>query len=244
MAAFLKQPLGWAFGGLGLLVAAMTAFAVFQPVKVVPRLADAPPVRLTDQRGQVVDNEALAGRIVLFGFGYSHDPTGTLDETLDEMGRFLAQAEAEGMGENVRLALILFDAERDTVERRRQLTAERGLDEEAWLLLGGEADELKGTIGQGFGIYYEAVPLADLLISQPELAARLDAPPAPDGTAFLQARRYVLVDERSIIRAQYRAPLDLDLILRDLRLMARERASSGAGRVVNEAAHLFLCYPS
>ncbi len=242
MAAFFTKPLGWLFGGLGLLVAAMTAFAVFQPVKVVPRLADAPQMRLTDQRGQPVSNETLAGQIVLFGFGTSYDPTGALDETLAEMEGFRARAEAEGLGEDVRLALILFDDQRDTVERRRQLAAERGLGD-GWLLLGGEADELKRVIGQGFGVYYEAVPLADLLDSQPGLAAQLDGPPAPGETAFLQAQRYVLVDERSIIRAEYRAPLNLDLLLRDVRLIARERASTGAGRVVNEAAHLFLCYP-
>jgi hypothetical protein len=53
----------------------------------------------------------------------------------------------------------------------------------------------------------------------------------------------VLVDDLNVIRAEYRAPLDLERLMRDIRLIIREKDSAGAERALNEAAHLFLCYP-
>ncbi len=229
MGLLLTKPLHGLFAVLALIVLAMTAFVIFQPVQVVPRLASGPEYALFDQRGRPVDSSQLAGQIVLFGFGYTHDPTGALNRTLNDMQRFDEWVAEEGLQADVTLALILYDDRRDTVEQRQRFAAEHGLDQDNWLLL---------------GVYYEAVPLADLAASQPELAARLSGPPSPDDYGYLQAQRYILVDERNIIRAEYRAPLDLDRIIRDVRLIVREKDASGAGRILNEAAHLFLCYPS
>jgi cytochrome oxidase Cu insertion factor (SCO1/SenC/PrrC family) len=241
MGDFFAKPLNWLWMGVGIALAAMTAFVVFQPVKVVPRIAYGPEYSLVDQRGETVTPEDFAGRFVLFGFGYTSDPTGTLDRTLADMRAFEDAVIAEGMAGDVTLALILFDEARDTTERRAAFAAERGLDD--WLLLGGEASTVKRVIGQGFGVYYEAVPLADLVASQPQLADRLDGPPAEGEMAYLQAERYMLVGDQNFVRADYRAPLDLEIALRDVRLMAREKEATGAAHAVNEAAHLFLCYP-
>lgn len=242
--SLLTKPLHGLFAALALIVLAMTAFVIFQPVQVVPRLASGPEYALFDQQGRPVDSSRLAGQIVLFGFGYTHDPTGAIDRTLEDMRRVGEWVAEEGLQADVTLALILYDGRRDTVEQRQRFAAEHGLDQDNWLLLGGQQAELKRVIGQGFGVYYEAVPLADLAASQPELAAQLSGPPSSDDYGYLQAQRYILVDERNIIRAEYRAPLDLDRITRDVRLIVREKDASGAGRILNEVAHLFLCYPS
>jgi protein SCO1/2 len=245
MAEFLRKPFNLALIGLGLLVAAMTAFVVFQPVQVIPRLAYGPEFELEDQTGKPVSDRTLEGGIVLYGFGYTSDPTVTIEETLADLGAFQAAVAAEDFQTEVSLALILFDDQRDTPERRQAFAEKHGLDLSNWLLLGGDPRALKDTIGLGFGVYYEAVPLADLLENQADRLSEQPAfPPEPGSYGYLQAQRYVLVDERNFIRAEYkRVPLDLELAMRDIEYIIREKNSTGAARALNEAAHLFLCYP-
>ncbi|HEC22056.1 MAG TPA: SCO family protein [Chloroflexi bacterium] len=244
MAQFLSRPLNWLFLALGALVAAMTAFVVFQPVQVIPRLAYGPEYELIDQNGQPFTDRDFQGRIVLYGFGYTSDPTDIIIQTLTDMQDFQRRIKAEEFDTQVALALILFDNQRDTPERRQAFAGEHGLDLSNWVLLSGDAQSLKRVIGQGFGVYYEAVPLADLLESRSEwLREDVSVEVTPDAYGFLQAQRYILVDERNIIRAEYRAPLDVELAMRDIRYIIREKNSKGVSRALNEAAHLFLCYP-
>lgn len=243
MPKLFSSPLGWLFTGLGVLIVAMTAFVVFQPVKVVPRLGEGPDYALVDQQGAPVTPARMEGKFVLLGFGYLHDPTGALEETVADLRRVEAALAGDELAEDVVLALVLFDPARDTLEARQAFAAAQGLTGDQWLVVSGEEASLKRMIGQGFGIYYEPVPMADLIARQPELADRLEGPPADEDYGYLQAERLMLVDERNLIRGEYRMPLDVETALRDLRLMDRERNSSGASRAVNEAAHLFLCYP-
>jgi protein SCO1/2 len=245
MDEFLRKPFNLALVGLGLLVAAMTAFVVFQPVQVIPRLAYGPEFTLTDQAGEPISDESLEGQIVLYGFGYTSDPTVTIEETLADLEAFQEAVAAEDFETEVSLALILFDDQRDTPERRRAFAEAQELDLSNWLLLGGEERALKDVIGLGFGVYYEAVPLPDLLENQADrLREEPVFSPEPGSYGYLQAQRYVLVDERNIIRAEYKSvPLDLELAMRDIEYMIREKNSTGAARALNEAAHLFLCYP-
>lgn len=237
MANFFARPLGWVFGLLGLMIGLVAAFAIFKPVQVMPRMAAGPEYTLINQEGSSISERTFAGRITLYGFGYTYDPTGALEQTLSDMQMFQARMDAEELGPEVSLALILFDDERDTPERLHALSAEHQLDLSNWTLLSGDADTLKRTIGQGFGVYYEAVPISDL----PHIDAQGIA--SAEGYGYLQAQRYILVDDVNIIRAEYRTPLDLDRALRDIRLIIREKYSTGASRTLNEAAHLFLCYP-
>jgi protein SCO1/2 len=234
MGGFFGKPLNWLFIFAGSLLAATTAFVVFKPVRVVPRIAYGPAYQLIDQNGEPFTDAMLRGQVVLYGFGYISDPTGGLDQTVDDMRRFWQMVEAEGLRDQVTMVLILFDDQRDTPEQRAAFAREHHLDPESWILLGGDAPTLKRVIGQGFGVYYERVPLSDLLGDS--------AVPA-EAYGYLQAQRTILVDERNLIRAEYRSPLDLELAMRDVRLIIREKNSTGAARALNEAAHLFMCYP-
>ncbi len=238
MLDWVRKPMTWFLAPVGLLLLATMSFAIFQPVKVVPRIAAGPSYTLTDQTGQPFTDQSYAGKIVLYGFGYTSDPTGVLDQTLADMQQFQAEARAQEPGSEVALALVLFDDQRDTTKRRRRFAAERGLDLSNWALLGGDADSLKRMIGQGLGIYYEQVPLGDAPGLEGQSAAQ-----SGEGYGYLQAERYVLVDDLNVIRAEYRSPLDMERLMRDVRLIIREKNSSGAERALNEAAHLFLCYP-
>jgi cytochrome oxidase Cu insertion factor (SCO1/SenC/PrrC family) len=241
MGDFWHRPLNWIFTAAGTLLVATVAFVVFQPVQVIPRIAYGPTYNLVDQYGEPITEASLAGNIVLFGFGYTSDPTDRLDRTMADMHAFeqaVAGADLEG---SVKLGLILYDHVRDTLEKRQSFAVEQGLDAN-WLLIGGDPVALKQTVGQGFGIYYEAVPMIDLVENEPALA-EANFTFSPDDVGYLQAERFVLIDERNIIRAEYRMPLDVEMALRDVRYIIREKNATGAGKALNEAAHLFLCYP-
>jgi protein SCO1/2 len=79
------------------------------------------------------------------------------------------------------------------------------------------------VIGAGFGIFY-----------QPDAAGGFTFDPA-----------LVMVDGNGITRAIYKRNLpDIQTIERDLMLVVAEvKNSEGPGKLVYEAAHLFLCYP-
>jgi len=212
------------------------AFVVFRPVQVVPRIVAGPEYQLVDQDGGGASSHQLAGSIVLYGFGYTYDSTDGIEQTIDDMRAF--QAQTSSIEAPIALALILFDDARDTVARRQEFAASRHLDLTNWLLLSGPPDELKRTIGQGFGIYYEAVPLENLSETTAESLSE-----SSNDYGYLQAERYVLVDSANIIRAEYRPPLSMETAIRDVNLIIREQNSTGAEHTLNEAAHLFLCYP-
>ena len=232
---FFKKPFNWFMITAGILIVGMTAFVVFQPVTVVPRIAYGPEYELIDQDGSLFTEQSLAGSITLIGFGYSNDQTGTIEQTIEDMRRYESIVRSQGELD-LHLVLIMFDARNDTPERVRSFAQEHSLDPALWTLVTGSEEALKRTIGQGFGVYYESVPLQDLI------EAPVDAP--DDAVGYLQAQRYFLVDGENFIRAEYRPPLETDILVRDIQLIIREESSEGAARVVNEAAHLFLCYPS
>lgn len=236
MTRFWGKPASWLFVPLGLMAGLTTAFVVFRPVQVVPRIAAGPEYQLIDQYDKAISSQELSGSIVLYGFGYTYDPTGGIDQTVEDMSAFQAQLSS---GESpVKVVLILFDNVRDTAERRQEFAASHNLDLAYWLLLSGPPDELKRTIGQGFGIYYEDVPTEDLPGSDSVTPAS-----GSNDYGYLQAERYILVDAENMIRAEYRPPLSMDTAIRDVNLIIREQNSTGAQHALNEAAHLFLCYP-
>jgi protein SCO1/2 len=145
------------------------------------------------------------------------------------MGQIRALVEQLDTGDiPVELVTISFDPERDTPEVLRQYAAQidPALNEPGsnWRFVSGPAERLKNVIGGGFGVYYQ--------------------PDAGGGFAFDPA--IVMVDGNGIMRAIYERDLpDIQTIERDLMLVIAEiKNSEGPGKLVYEAAHLFLCYPS
>lgn len=231
---FFSKPLNILYTVTGLFFLATAAFAYFKPVKVVQRIAYVDSFLLEDNTGSWVSDQDLRGRMILFGFGYINDPTEDLDRTLDDLRAYEQMAEANSPSIEVETALVLFDDQRDTLTERQAFADANGIDH--WLILGGDEEALKLLIGYNFGIYYEKLPLSDLLDTVPGTAS-------PDEYGYIRTYRYVLLDEDGIIRGEYREPLDIQIAERDFLLMERERQSTGARRVLNEAAHTLNCYP-
>lgn len=227
-------------------VGALLAFAIFQPLLVLPRMGLGPGFGLVDSNGQRLTNEDLRGRIVLYNFTYTAcvDPCPQTTPVMAEIHGLIDSMDLQNIP--VELVTISFDTERDGPAELNafaqrftddansvESSAGNGVDEREadsenttaipWHFVSGDALPVKYIIGGGFGAYYQE---------------------NGDGT-FTFDPMFVLVDGAGLIRAKYRtATPDMETIQRDLELVAKEAVeSTGATRLAYEAAHLFLCYP-
>jgi protein SCO1 len=206
---------------------AMLAFAFFKPILVLPRMALAPGFSLIDQDGIRLTNEDLRGRIVLYNFTYTNcvAPCPQTDGVMRLVQEQLPAMATQGLP--VEFVTLSFDPDRDTAAQLSAYAERAGADLDLWHFASGDPTLLKYVIGGGFGVYYQADEVA-----------------TGDRT-FTFDPTFVLVDGAGIVRAKYRtATPDLAILQRDIELVAKEAAqSTGAARLVYEAAHLFVCYP-
>ena len=212
-------------GLVALFVLAAFAFAIFQPIKVLPRIRLSPGFSFVDQNEQRLTNEDLRGKIVLYGFSYSQ-----CRQECEQANHIMQQVQAR-LGEldlreiPVSLVTISVDAQGETPEALAAYASELSADPAVWRF--GMLDNpslLKTIVGAGFEVYYAS-----------NEDGSLEVDPA-----------FVLVDGLGIIRGEYRYPSsapDEERILRHIQVLVDEVYNSvGAGRLAYEAAHLFLCY--
>ncbi len=229
----LRQQRGWQFGSnratilwtilLLIPLLAAVAFAVLQPVKVRPRMGLAPGYLFTDQDGARLTSEDMRGKLTFYNFTYSQCAADCPEsgETMRAIQEMTGQMAAAGLP--VELVTIFFDPARDTPAELQAYARRFNADTSTWHLVTGDPDRLKNVIGGGFEVFYEA---------EGNGSYRFDP-------------TLILVDGNGIIRARYESATPaLAEIERDLGLIETEiRNSTGAGALVYEAAHLFLCYP-
>jgi protein SCO1/2 len=205
-------------------VVGILAFAILKPVKVLPRMRQAPGFILTDQNGQRLTSEDLRGKVVVYNFLYTRcgEACDAMNATMQEVQRRLAEVELGNMP--VQFVTISFDSEHDTPETLKAYAKSLGADPTQWRFVTGDANRVKQVIGSGFEAFY-----------------------TPDDQGGFQFDpKFVLVDGLGIIRSEYRYQVetpDADRILRHLSVLAEEvRKATGVNKLVYEAAHLFLCY--
>ncbi len=97
----------------------------------------APPVILTDQRGQVFDLSAQTGKVVLLYFGYTYCPD-VCPTSLADMAT--ARRELGADAARVQVAFVTVDPQRDTPE---VLARYLGAFDKTYLGLNGTTNELK-----------------------------------------------------------------------------------------------------
>lgn len=220
-----RRPLLWLLSIPVLLGVAVLAFTIFQPIRVLPRLALAPGYLLTDQDGGRLTSEGVRGKVVVYTVGYAgcgarcEETTALLREVQARLGEVVGPGDVE-----VRLVTISIAPERDTPAVLRSAAAAAGADPAIWRLATGEPGALKTLVGSGFRVYY-----------------------GPDGEGGYRLNPALfIVDGWGILRAEYRYRIPKpDRLLRDVGLVVREaRAATGIGRLAYEAAHLFACYPT
>ena len=198
------------------------AFAIFQPVTVLPRLRPAPGFALVDEHGQRLTSEDVRGAITLYTF----EPLGCgaecaeVDRTMREV-RDRVTRDIDLAGTPFRLVTIVLDA--DPAPAALAAAARAAGDEgDDWSWVGGSASEITNVVGYGFR------------------RRTLD-----DGEGF--APSYAIVDQVGTIRGEYRYGTltdDADKLVRHIDLLGAElRNSGGLASFAYEAAHVFQCYP-
>lgn len=221
-----SRKLVWWVGGLGvLMVLVVMAFAVFEPIQVLPRIRLAPGYVLADHRGESLTSEGVRGDVVLYTFRHSKcgDQCARLDETVAEVRERVGKVD---LGDTeFRLVTISFDPETDTTDVLAAEAERLGADGEQWRLATGDADHVANVVKAGFKVWYEE----------------------RDDGDFSFDPTLILVDGWGVIRGEYEYQTlksDADKIIDHLDILAAEiRNATGAAGLAYEAAHFFLCYP-
>lgn len=201
------------------------AFAVFEPIQVLPRIRLAPGYLLTDQAGESLTSEDARGNIVVYNFGYSE--CGNACESMtDTMVEIQGRLDEVDVGDtDIRFVTISFDSTGDTPEVLDAYANDLGADPGLWSFATAEPTHLANVVKAGFNTWYEQ----------------------QDDGSFSFDPAFVLVDGWGVIRGEYRyqtTASDTDKILHHIDILGEEiRNSHGAATLAYEAAHFFLCYP-
>lgn len=212
------------------------AFAVLQPIKVLPQIRLAPGFAMTDQRGELFTSEDTRGAITLYTFvpgdcAPSCAEVAQVDRTMATVRDRvpvevdLGPVDADDEALEVRYVTIMLDDSGpadDSVDvaALADAAALAGADGEQWRFVTSDARTLDTVVGLGFGRQVDAA-------------------------AFAPA--YVIVDGWGTIRGEYRyetlAERD-DTLVRHIGILVDEvRNSSGLASLAYGAAHMFMCYP-
>ncbi|MGH1504587.1 MAG: hypothetical protein ACRBI6_13590 [Acidimicrobiales bacterium] len=212
----------WAGGGLVVLaVVAAMAFAIFEPIQVLPRLRLAPGFSLDAADDGRLTSEDGRGVVTLYGFSPLECGDDATCNAAAEVRRTMADAAtsmaAVDFGDTeVHLVIVALDAPAPA-----DLPADGPV---TWLT--GDVDELRTVVGSGFEVFYET--------DDAGAVTRFDP-------------RYVLVDGNGVVRGDYRYETltsTADKVADHAEILAEEiRYAAGATALAYEAAHLFLCYP-
>lgn len=195
------------------------AFAVFQPVQVLPRLRPAPGYALADQDGATVTSEDGRGSITLYTFVPADcgERCDEVSRTMRRVGEAAADIDLEGVP--FRMVTVVLDPDPSPATVAADAAAASAGGEE-WTWLSGPANTVRNVVGLGF---------------------RRSADPADFSPS------YAIVDGSGTIRGEYRYETladDADKIIRHLDVLGGElRNATGFGSFVYEAAHAFQCYP-
>jgi protein SCO1/2 len=208
------------------IIVAAIAFAVFEPIQVLPRLRLAPGYSLDDQAGSSFTSETVRGSVTLYTFASlsCDDECEQQEETMQVVQERVAN-EIDLGDTDFRLVTIVLDGE-PSVQQLATTARRVGADGMTWTVVGGEAGELQTVVGSGFGRFFEVDP--------EDSSVRFDP-------------GFVLVDGAGVIRGDYRYQTladDADKLVRHIGILASElKYANGSAAVAYEAAHLFLCYP-
>lgn len=209
---------------LVVVVLGVMAFAIFEPIQVLPRIRLAPGFALTDQAGGRLTSEDLRGEIVLYSFGYTRcgDACAGTNETVRGVKERLDEVDLGGV--DMRFVTVSFDPGTDDPEALAAYAATIGADGDVWTIATPAPDLTKAIVGSGFRTWYE-----------------------DRGDHFAFDPTLVLVDGWGVVRGEYRYQTlasDVDKLIHHIDILGEElRNSHGAASVAYEAAHFFLCYP-
>ncbi len=210
--------------GIGILVlVAVMAFAIFEPVQVLPRIRVAPGFALIDQRGDPFTSEDGRGAVTLYTFLPTEcgAECAAVNQTMSEVGRRVTAA-VDLAGAEFRQVTVALDSSEPA--ELAAAASVSGADGDVWRWVGADQTTRRDVVGEGFRVFYE------------ETGSGVEFDPV-----------FVIVDGSGLVRGDYRYATissDADRLTRHISLLGEElRNSKGAASLVYEAAHIFLCYP-
>ena len=212
----------------GLIISAILAFNILQPIKVLPRVSLAPGFAFINQDGETVTSEDYRGRLVFYTFSFSEcgKPCEATGSKLARLDKELTAKNFPGL--DISFVTISLDPENETPSELQAVTLSEQLAQTLtndWDFVAGASDLTKYVVGGGFGVYYD------------NLQAMTQA------ASF--EPRVVLVDGWGIIRSEYHPEsFSVERALTDIDYLANEiENANGVAKLAYEAAHLFRCYP-
>ena len=171
---------------LAILVTAIMAPKWGAPARVEPPqvLGQVPDFELTNRDGKIISNTDLLGSnwVVDFIFTRCGLSCPRLTSLMEQLG------EAIPAGEQMYRVSISVDPTNDSPEVLERYAVSRGIEDEMWLFLTGEAEEIRDLVVSGFKLALDTEPPAE--ITNP------DEP-------ILHSNRFVLVDGEGAIRGYY-----------------------------------------
>lgn len=211
--------------GFAVLIGAAMAFAIFEPIQVLPRIRLAPGYSLTTADGATMNSELGRGTVTLYSFA-----TTDCGDRCDEMFDTLRQVQDRVVDEvdlgaaEFRVVTIALDPVDGPAELAAAAEAS-GADGIRWQWIGGDATSIRRIVGTGFRRFFEESSSGEITFDP----------------------SFVIVDGNGVVRGDYRYQTladDADKLIRHTEILAEEiRYADGPAALAYEAAHLFLCYP-
>ena len=145
---------------------------------------------LTERSGRTVSNKDLLGQPWIAGFIFTHC-AGQCPRISAEMKKLQDRLQ----GQPVRLVSISVDPKRDTPERLRDYAKAFGADEEQWLFLTGDQQEIYGLIQRSF-----KMPVKEMV-----------GPDRKPGFEVLHTSNVIYVDAAGRIRGKYNTLSEVEM---------------------------------
>lgn len=213
----------WLIAIGAVLVTGVLAFAIFEPVQVLPRIRLAPGFALTTASGETLSSEDGRGAVTLYTFlpAECGEECAAVNETMRQVGNRVA-SEVDLAGAEFRRVTVALDT--DDPDRLQDAATKAEADGQTWQWVGADQETVQDVVGDGFQVYFEVTE------------AGVDFDPV-----------FIIVDGTGLIRGDYRYSAlasDSERLTNHIAILGEElRNSNGAASVVYEAAHMFLCYP-
>jgi len=218
----------WALVASIVVVVALLLLLGVALMRPLPVLATAPSYDLIDQSGLPIHDTDLRGRIALYDFIYTSCTTVCPVMTGQMLQIQSALADVGWLGNEVVLISITFDPERDTPARLREYATQMQARPDGWLWLTGDLIEIKQLVGGEFGVYFEKVGAGEGHAMHGMDEAGYD---------FVHDTTFTLVDDQGRLRAEYHSFPGLDVMMRDIGSLVREKNARGPMRLAWQAAH-------
>ncbi|MGD2044165.1 MAG: hypothetical protein PVJ28_10985, partial [Acidimicrobiia bacterium] len=141
--------------GLGLVVVlGVMAFAIFEPVQVLPRIRVGPGFALVDQSGGSLTSEDGRDAVTLYTFLPTDcgEDCGGVNQTMRDVGERV-RSTVDLAGAEFRQVTIALDTADPTM--LQSAATESGADGEGWRWAGADETTRRDIVGEGFGVFYE-----------------------------------------------------------------------------------------